>query len=69
MGIDPALDRILIWPQPYLKMLTLQMGRPFPSKASWHLIDRMSECLEAHGCAGKAMASSRHFLQRSQVQS
>jgi hypothetical protein len=39
------------------------------AKASGHLIDGMSECLEAHGCAGKAMASSRYFLQRPQVQS
>ena len=34
MGIDPALDFICSMPRPYSKMLTLPMGRPFPSKAS-----------------------------------
>ncbi len=34
MGIDPALGFIWNRPRTYSKMLTLPMGRPFPSKAS-----------------------------------
>jgi hypothetical protein len=48
---DPAFNFIFSQPRPYSKMLTLQMGRPFPSKAS-----------------SPSLASSRHFLQRPQVQ-
>ncbi len=34
IGINPAFDRVCNRLRPYSKMLTLQMGRPFPSKAS-----------------------------------
>ncbi len=51
MGIDLTLTCIRNLLRPYSKMLTLPMGRPFPSKAS-----------------SPSLASSRHFLQRPQVQ-
>ena len=35
MGLALALTCICRPPRPYSKMLTLPMGRPFPSKASW----------------------------------
>jgi hypothetical protein len=37
-GGDPALGFIWYRPRTYSKMLTLPMGRPFPSKASWPLL-------------------------------